>query len=105
MNFIKQIPKKYIFLLFFSALIACSQVNQANFDKIKTGMTMQQVTQILGQPSDIESVDFAGISGTSATWKTKDTNIIVQFISNAVKIKILNKISSENNHPATLPEN
>jgi outer membrane protein assembly factor BamE (lipoprotein component of BamABCDE complex) len=32
-------------------LAACgSQVNQANFDKVQIGMTMAQVTAILGSP-------------------------------------------------------
>lgn len=95
MNFMWQTLRNIIFLLLLLALVACSQINQTNFDKVKTGMTMQQVTQILGQPSDVTSMDFAGISGTSATWKTKNTTIVIQFINDTVKLKIMNKVQQQ----------
>lgn len=47
-------------------LAACSMVNQAKFDKVKTGMTMAQVTAILGEAAESSSVDLAGISGTAS---------------------------------------
>jgi len=68
-------------------LSACTRLTQENFDKIQTGMPMSEVIMILGEPTASESVNFAGISGTSATWKDKTTVITIQFLNDKVQIK------------------
>jgi outer membrane protein assembly factor BamE (lipoprotein component of BamABCDE complex) len=47
--------------------MACSsaKMNQDNFEKIKTGMTLAEVKAILGEPADSSSIDVAVISGTT----------------------------------------
>jgi len=71
--------------------VSCSRVNQKNFDKVQSNMTMQEVVSILGEPSTSNSINIAGISGTAATWKHGDTEINVQFLNNKVAIKFFNK--------------
>lgn len=74
-----------IFLLIL--LASCSRVNQTNFNKIHTGMQMKEVIAILGEPTTSDSVNIAGISGTSATWKDKQAVISIQFLDDKVQIK------------------
>jgi hypothetical protein len=73
-------------------LVGCgSKVNQENFDKIKTGMTMAEVKTILGEPGETSSVGLGSLSGTSATWKVKEAAISIQFVNNKVTLKNFNK--------------
>ena len=46
-------------------LAGCSKITQQNFDQIKNNMTMKEVIAILGEPTNSESINIAGISGTS----------------------------------------
>jgi hypothetical protein len=84
--------KRFILLAvvgFALALLACgsSRVNPDNFVKIETGMTQAQVTALLGQPTESSSVDIAGFSGTTSTWKSRDLTITVQFMNGKVVAK------------------
>jgi outer membrane protein assembly factor BamE (lipoprotein component of BamABCDE complex) len=73
-------------------LLACgSRVSRENFEKIQTGMTMAQVTDILGEPMESSSVDVAVFSGTVSTWKAGDVTITVQFVNGKVMAKQLSK--------------
>ena len=76
-------------MVFFLGLMACSgaKINQENFDKIKTGMTMAEVKAILGEPADASSVDVAGISGATAMWKGDGITINIQFMNGKVIAK------------------
>lgn len=77
-------------------LTACgSKISQQNFEKIQPGMTMQQVVNILGEPSNVESFDIAGLSGSSASWRDKNSLITIQFLNNQVKIKTFGKSSEQ----------
>jgi uncharacterized protein YcfL len=75
-------------------LIACSKVTEQNFNQIQTGMTLEQVETILGPPTETKSMTVAGISGTSAVWRDKNTEIDIQFINDKVQLKSLNKVTS-----------
>lgn len=84
--------KKYLLpLVLCGLLFACSKVSQHNFDKIKPNMTMGEVTAILGTPTNSESVNVGGISGTSAVWKEKDIQISIQFLNDKVAVKSFSK--------------
>jgi hypothetical protein len=73
-------------------LAACgSRINQADFEKIQTGMTMAQVTAILGEPTESSSVDVAVFSGTVSKWKAGDVTITIQFVNGKVVAKQLSK--------------
>lgn len=69
-------------------LSACgSPVNQENFDRIRNGMTQQDVEAILGGPTESSSASFGGLSGGAATWKSRDATITVQFVNGEVQFK------------------
>jgi outer membrane protein assembly factor BamE (lipoprotein component of BamABCDE complex) len=73
-------------------LLACSsRINQANFEKVQTGMTMAQVTVILGEPTESSSVDVAIFSGTVSKWQAGDVTITIQFVNGKVVAKQLSK--------------
>ena len=68
-------------------LSACTQVTEENFNKVQVGMTMNQVTIILGPPTSTESVNFLGLSGTTAIWKTQNAEITILFFNDKVQVK------------------
>lgn len=72
-------------------LAACNKVSQSNFDKIQSSMTMQQVTAILGEPSNSSSVDIGGVSGTSAVWSDGKNEITIQFLNGGVFFKTFSR--------------
>jgi hypothetical protein len=76
-----------LLICFCLTLLACSRVTRTNFEKIQPGMTMQAVVAVLGEPTESEGVNFAGISGTSAVWRGKNGEISIQFLNNRVQIK------------------
>jgi hypothetical protein len=84
-------------MVFFLGLMACSgaKINQENFDKIKTGMTLAEVKAILGEPADSSSIDVAVISGGTAIWKGQGITINIQFMNGKVIAKELLKPGKE----------
>lgn len=72
---------RYFALLSCSVLlVACSKVNQANYAKLKAGMTKPEVEQLLGTPSEC-----AGALGiTSCTWGDEQSFISVQYAGDKV---------------------
>lgn len=75
-------------LLACALLSACgSRINQEHFDRIQTGMTLEEVTSILGKPDESSSASFGTISGGTATWKRDETMITVQFVNDKVQFK------------------
>jgi hypothetical protein len=68
---------------------ACSpRVSQANFDKIETDMTEEQVHAILGKPTDADAIGIGGFTGGASKWKASNGNVIsVQFVNGKVKMK------------------
>ena len=76
-------------MVFLLCLMACSgaKINQENFDKIKTGMTLAEVKAILGEPTDSSSIDVAVISSGTAMWKGEGIAISIQFMNGKVIAK------------------
>lgn len=99
MSRIMQLLLRSILVFCLLILIACSRVNQKNYDKIQPGMAMQDVVKILGEPTSTDSINIAGISGAAATWKNKDAVISIQFLNNQVTIKSFNKDGNTNGQP------
>jgi outer membrane protein assembly factor BamE (lipoprotein component of BamABCDE complex) len=75
------------------SLAACSgsKISQENFEQIHTGMTLAQVTAILGEPTEASSVDVAVFSGASSKWIKGDVTITIQFVNGKVVAKQLSK--------------
>lgn len=78
-----------IVLLAFAA--ACSKVTQENFLRIDEGMTEQEVIALLGRPTESNSVNFLGMSGTSSRWVSGDAVITVSFVNGKVALKSFDK--------------
>jgi uncharacterized protein YcfL len=72
-------------------LVACSKVTQENFLKIQEGMSEQEVLSLLGSPSESQSVNILGVSGTSSRWIGKDAAIAVRFVNGKVATKSFDK--------------
>lgn len=72
-------------------LAACSKVTQENFAKVQDGMTEQEVTAILGSPTESSSGSILGISGTSSKWVGGDALITIQFVNGKVALRSFDK--------------
>jgi hypothetical protein len=73
--------------LIFLAACGGAKINQENFDKVKVGMTQAEVKAILGEATEASSLDVAGFSGTTATWRYDDTTIKIRFVNGKVVAK------------------
>ena len=72
-------------------LAACSKVNQENFLKIQEGMSEQEVSSLLGRPTESNSVNVLGVSGTASRWVAGNTVITVRFVNGQVAFKRFDK--------------
>ncbi len=97
MNRLKVVWKIILVIGLSVMLFACSKVSRENFEKIKPGMTLQEVVSILGEPTGSESVDIAGVTGTAATWKRGETVINIHFLSGQVLVKTFDKPTDGHN--------
>lgn len=80
--------------LAFAALLllaACSKITPENFAKVQDGMSEQEVSAILGSPTETSSSSILGISGTSSTWRGGDAVITVRFVNGKVALKSFDK--------------
>jgi SmpA / OmlA family len=81
-------------VLAFAALLllaACSKVTQENFAKIQDGMSEQEVTAILGSPTESSSGSILGISGTASKWAGGDATITIRFVNGKVALRSFDK--------------
>jgi hypothetical protein len=62
--------------------VSCGNLSQENYDKIKVGMTYQEVEKILGSNPACDSV--AGMK--SCTWGTAEKHVKVQFVADKVAL-------------------
>ena len=75
-------------ILVSALLVGCgSRVTQENFDKIQAGMSREDVTAILGKPTDSSGASIGTISGDSWVWKKDGTVITIQFVGGKVLAK------------------
>ena len=74
--------KKIILLIGVLLLAACSQLSVENYDKIKTGMTYEEVKKILGAPTKCS--DIIGVK--HCTWGDDKRHIDVNFLGDQVLI-------------------
>jgi hypothetical protein len=80
--------KSVLFALVAAVLIAgCSRVTQENFLKVQEGMSEAEVIAILGEPTESNSVNLLGVSGTSSRWLARGAVISVQFVNGKVALK------------------
>lgn len=65
-------------------LTACSSLTQENYDKIKVGMSFQEVEKLLGSGSSCDSA----MGMKSCTWGTGDKFVKIQFVSDKVVLHV-----------------
>jgi hypothetical protein len=70
---------------------ACSKVTQENFAKVQDGMSEAEVTALLGPPTESQSVQALGVSGTSSRWVSGDAQITIRFLGGKVAVKSFDK--------------
>jgi len=68
-------------------LAGCSKVTQENFNRIRDGMTENEVQSILGLPAASSRMDVGGFSGTSSSWRSGDAEITVRFLNGKAVLK------------------
>lgn len=70
------------------SLAACrGELTPENYARIQNGMTLDEVTGILGKPTDASTLGIGGLTGTNATWSDGKTTISVQFVNDKVQFK------------------
>ena len=94
--------RKLLVIFMMLWLAACSKITEDRYEQVKQGMNMEQVVSILGEPSAARSINIAGISGTSATWKTSEAEITIQFLNDQVTIKTF--VKAHPNKTDVLPD-
>lgn len=81
----------FIVTLLCVLLIACSKVNRDNYEKIKSGMAMDEVYSLLGEPTDKTTKGIGSFSGTSAKWQKGGITITVIGMNGKVQSKTYNE--------------
>jgi len=74
---------------------ACSKVTQENFAKVQEGMSEQEVIALLGAPTESNSVNVLGVSGTASRWVAAGAQITVRFVNGKVALKSFDKPASK----------
>jgi hypothetical protein len=73
------------------AIAACSKVTQENYLKVQEGMSEEEVIALLGRPTESNSVNILGVSGTASRWVGRDAVITVRFVNGKVAFKSFDK--------------
>ena len=63
------------------ALTGCSNVNKENYDKIKIGMSYEEVVGVLGKPNTCED---PVLKTKSCMWGSSDKQIKIKFVADIV---------------------
>ena len=72
-------------------LASCAKITQDNFSRIQEGMSEQEVIAILGEPTESNSVNVLGVSGTASRWVGGDAEITIRFVNGKVALKRFDK--------------
>jgi len=75
-------------------LLACTQqVSKADFDRVQSNMSFEQVVAILGNPEDLSSISLGplgglgGLESAEAVWATAGSRAYVRFVNGRVTVK------------------
>jgi len=63
------------------ALTGCSNVNKENYDKIKIGMSYEEVVGVLGKPNTCED---PVLKTKNCMWGSSDKQIKIKFVADTV---------------------
>lgn len=71
-------------------LAACgSKITPENYDKIKNGMTKDEVYSIIGAPTDVSSAGIGALTASSEAWKSDEHTITITFANDKVRFKAI----------------
>jgi outer membrane protein assembly factor BamE (lipoprotein component of BamABCDE complex) len=62
--------------------VACENLSQENYNKIKVGMSLQEVEKLLGSSPTCDSA----VGMKNCTWGTADKHVKVQFVADKVAL-------------------
>lgn len=62
------------------AMLGCSKLTLENYDKITTGMTYEEVTQLIGTPEQCDDV----LGVRNCTWGDEKRSVSVSFVGGKV---------------------
>ncbi len=79
---LKALAAAMLILLLGLQVTGCSNLTQENYDKIKTGMSFQEVEKLLGSGPICDSA----MGMKSCTWGDKDKYVKIQFMADKVVI-------------------
>jgi len=72
--------------------VGCSKVGEGNYERIKDGMTVEEVKSILGEPTRQAGGEVAvgdlSVGGRTMTWQEGEKRIVVTFANGKVVAKL-----------------
>ena len=78
----------FLVAIFTVLLAGCgSKLTSENLGKVETGMTEQQVKEILGSPTRVETGTVLGVTGTTYYYKSGDKEVKIVFVNGKVMTK------------------
>lgn len=68
-----------------AVLAGCGpKLTSENLEKVKNGMTQQEVKSILGEPTREDTANLLGLSGSSWIYEKGGTKVTISFVNNGV---------------------
>jgi len=74
-----------VILLFCVIFLGCTKLNRENYDKIKLGMSYEQVVDIIGSPDKCD----AALGMKNCIWGNDRKNITIKFVADKVVLPSL----------------
>jgi hypothetical protein len=81
MQFRVKLLRCLIGVVLLGSLLACSKINEKNYQQIEVGMSREQVVEILGEPTQTQTASLLGIGGESAQWQDGGVKISATFVN------------------------
>ena len=82
---IKQAVLTFSVMCLAIGLVACtSRLTSDNLSKIKVGMTSTEVKAVLGNPTEIDSQNSTGMSGSTYVYRSDESNVKIVFVNDKV---------------------
>lgn len=80
--------KMFVLISAFGLLAACgSRLTPANLDKIHNDMTTAEVKSILGNPSEVKTSGFMGLTSSTYVYKKGNNEVTITFVNDKVMTK------------------
>jgi hypothetical protein len=76
-------------------IAACSRATLENYSKVQSGMTREQVYEILGEPDEVNGGGLGQFTISSEVWKGNQQTINITFGSEKVALKSITQNATE----------